>query len=429
MSNENKRSVFVLLLSILFIFIFFDKGLSGNNNNLQKVNEPITIVGTHEDTIRKSLTYSELDLQKFFSIRSASFSKPLSFNNSIFERGFWSIGSTYNQLKFSKTRFKENVDFVISTFLQELSFYESHFEKNIQFVQVGANTIDFSYSSLSGSLNIELTGIKKLILLNTLFSDSSEVRFWKSSITDSLIIGIIPSLSREPIKKIQNYNLLWATFGADTKIVLNGPVRIKLQLERLKYLTINNELDYFDKKYIIDEVKRLNYADPVFTRERFELDFIFAKSTLYQKISNTYEEYSLFSITRLANFIYYTTMGLGYRPFRIIPWLIIILLGFSVWLWLRIPSQINKYINKAEKKKQPELDNENKFTTFINCFYVTAGLFFGIRLKQDVLTFFKPNERWRIIVIWAIGLLMYFYFIYFAKSGSILNSIKGLITG
>ena len=192
-------------------------------------------------------------------------------------------------------------------------------------------------------------------------------------------------------------------------------------------------LDYYSKKDIITDLKNYSFNGEQYQKERFELDYIFAKSTKFQEVATLYRPNKWYQILKWPKwagiFFYDITMGLGYRPFRLIPWLFITLLCFSFWIFSKLPTQINEYINREEKKKSSELQIENKFTTFINCFYVTSGAFFGIRLKQDVLTFFKPNQRWRIIVIWAVGLLMYFYFIYFAKSGSILNSIKGLFTG
>jgi len=213
--------------------------------------------------------------------------------------------------------------------------------------------------------------------------------------------------------------------GDNVKIYLGSPIFLRMQIEKFKNLALVDSLDYYSKKEIISFVKSNSFDGEANTRERFELDYLLARSTKYQEISTEYKLFKWYEFWKtLPRYLYDEMMGLGYRPFRILYWMFGFLIIFSFILFFTIRESINAYINR--NKKKPELKSETYFSSLVNCFYVTAGAFFGIRLNQDILTFFKPKERWKIILIYSVGLFMYFLFIYGAKTGAILGALKTL---
>ena len=129
--------------------------------------------------------------------------------------------------------------------------------------------------------------------------------------------------------------------------------------------------------------------------------------------------------------MYNATMGLGYRPFRLVYWVLgfIILFAFLYFLW--IPQQINQYIFKDEKSKDAftlkrKISNTN---TIIHCLYFSSMLFFTIRLRKDILTFFNKKEKRVIVYEYLLGLGIYVSFLTLSKSGSILHTLKSLFIG
>ena len=113
----------------------------------------------------------------------------------------------------------------------------------------------------------------------------------------------------DSVKKIIKYP------GA--KIVLYGPVDLKIQLEKFKFLALYDKLDYYSKKDIISILKQVSFRGNEYQKERFELDYLFDKSTMYQKQSPNYKRYSVFNPICWRQFLYNITMGLCYRPFRL----------------------------------------------------------------------------------------------------------------
>jgi len=139
-----------------------------------------------------------------------------------------------------------------------------------------------------------------------------------------------------------------------------------------------------------------------------------------------------------GRFLYNAAMGLGYRPFRLVWWVLTIILGFTIWYLLRIKEQINRYFYKDEKKelltarKKRSLKrtgSPHSVDLFIKCFYFSTMIFFTLRLKKDLLTFFDKKEQWVVVGEWLVGILIYISFLTFSKSGSILHTLKSLFLG
>jgi len=284
------------------------------------------------------------------------------------------------------------------------------------------------------------------------FDKSGLVEFSLTTIRDTVRIGNMGSAD------IQNYDFLRAkllpaskhVIAADTaknipgkiiqypgaKILISGPVNLKIQLEKFKFITIVDTLNYFAKKDIISTLRDISFAGDRFKTERFELDYTFAKLTLHQKESVNFEEYAALNPITWGRFLYNATMGLGYRPFRWVWWILVIVISYSIFFILKMPERINQYIGKEdEQNKNPRRKSSAKpkptpiSETIINSFYFSAMVLFTFRLKRDILTFFNANEKRIIVSEWLLGFLIYLAFLTLAKSGSILHTLKNLFLG
>ena len=102
------------------------------------------------------------------------------------------------------------------------------------------------------------------------------------------------------------------------RIVLFGPVEINIQAEKLEFLALSDTLDYYAKKDIVSRLKETSFKDEQFSNARFELDHLFAKSTIYQKQSVYFEEYPWYDPVVWGQRLYKVTMELGCRPFKLL---------------------------------------------------------------------------------------------------------------
>ena len=158
---------------------------------------------------------------------------------------------------------------------------------------------------------------------------------------------------------------------------------------------------------------------------------------MYQKVSGIYEMYSAFSPYAWWQFVYNATMGLGYRPFRLIWWVLGLILSFGVYYIIRLSDRIDAYIMKeVEQKKSSaameKTGQENKYTLadkIQKCLYFSTMVLFTFRLKKDILTFFTIQERKVIVTQWLLGFLIYVAFLTLSKAGSILQNLKDLFIG
>lgn len=285
----------------------------------------------------------------------------------------------------------------------------------------------------------------------TNFNNSSHVDFSFASIQDTVIIGYAG------LPYIQRYNFLRARLLLPGKqivpvdaemeaiektiaypgarILLCGPVDIQIQLEKFRFLSLNDTLNYYDKKDIISTLKDSTFKGETYKKEHFELDYIFAKSTMYQKESVDFEKYSAFHPISWGQFLYNVTMGLGYRPFRLAWWILGFIVLFAITYYFWIPQQICRYIFKDEKEKSRQRgtirlkQNLNFTDRIIYCLYFSSMLFFTFRLKKDILTFFDTKQKRAIVFEYLIGLSIYIAFLTLSKAGSILHNLKSLFVG
>jgi len=255
-------------------------------------------------------------------------------------------------------------------------------------------------------------------------------------------------------KEDQKFDFTRTNFSPQAKLILCELTEINIQTEKIKYISLSKTLTYSLKRLIIDHLKEKSFPDN--SKAKFELEYIFEKSTLYQEkrdllisdgsgyVESSYyisenEWYYFWKWPKwFITTLYYITMGMGYRPFRLAWWVLgfIILFTFVYYLWM--PGQINTYIAKGDERKTTSGSRRKRkrrtahphFTdTILNCFYFSSMMFFTFRLKRDILTFFSTKEKRVVVGEWFIGLIIYISFLTLSKSGSILHTLKSLFLG
>jgi len=335
---------------------------------------------------------------------------------------------------FSGAQFDSLADFEGAEFRSKITFNSASFNGGSKLNFRGAamaDTADFSFATLKDTLFIGTPRIstsqrydfmrayllpagQDILTINDAGETLSqeEVR-WLVSEGDTALAGLPTKTVRYP--------------GA--KIVLFGPVELNMQAEKIEFLALHDSLDYYAKKDIISHLKENSFKGEKFSNARFELDYLFARSTIYQKQSVHFEEYQRYSPVVLAQWLYKATMELGYRPFKLLYWIAAINFLFAV-VYLFLPKmrrQVNGYIasaGKDAKNKQASFSD-----SFINILYFSFMLFFTFRLKQDVLTAFETKEKRIVVFHWLLGFAVYISFLTFSKAGSVLHTLKSLFVG
>ena len=136
------------------------------------------------------------------------------------------------------------------------------------------------------------------------------------------------------------------------------------------------------------------------------------------------------------NTIYYLTMCLGYRPFRLIYWAIGIILLFSIFYYKKMSLHINRYLsrdisqNKTSHRRHISRNlSTDSVSKYLNSIYFSTMLFVTFRLKKDLLIVFSQVEKRIIVTEWFIGFLVYIAFLTLSETGSILHTLKSLFIG
>jgi uncharacterized protein YjbI with pentapeptide repeats len=289
---------------------------------------------------------------------------------------------------------------------------------------------DFSFAEITNKIILgmkESDQIQRFDFTRTILLDSGKLR-------------IEPDSARGLPARIIKYP------GA--KIVMYGPVDLKIQLERFKFLQLANHIDYYSKRDIISVLKDTSFSDQRFAKERFELDYIFAKSTMYQDQLPYYAQNKWYQIWKwpkwIGNFIYYITMGLGYRPLRLF-WVllfafIVSTIGLYKWfsqpidLYIRNKFRQGDFIEKLYlKSKRPRRPRRRTtfthYDSFINSMYFSFKYLIGIRFSPDVLAQFEIKLKALLMFEWIIGKAVYIAFFLlsaraFFETGSLFYSLS-----
>jgi len=314
---------------------------------------------------------------------------------------------------------------------------KSHLPANIFFCQTRIaqfrDKIDFREAFFDSSAQVDFGGAK---IVDTLLIGNLESEILQSF--DFNLTQLLPTgeyYNKVRIRSVRNDTIfirgeVMPLSGAGAIILLHGPVHMRIQFEQLPFVKLPEKLGYFTKNFIIDGTKQASFRGDEYKRERFELDYLLDKSTKYQIQSTGYKKYSLFHPVAWWRFVYDATLGLGYRPFRLVWWVIAVILIFALCYFFTMSNEINRYLTEGQiTKSAKENGKDHPLDRFINCIYFSSMVFFTFRLKRDILTTFANKQKWTIVGQWLIGFLILIGFLTLSKSGSILHTLKSLFVG
>ncbi|MBD3287799.1 hypothetical protein GF337_03270 [candidate division KSB1 bacterium] len=356
--------------------------------------------------------------------RDAQFLKSANFSDARFiEKADFQESIFHSSAEFRDVVFESEANFALASINKQAQFDRSHFRGPVLFSYSRFDSaLSFGYSSFAEKAHFRGAQLEECV-------DFREASFIKDAIVDftSAQIRNDVLLGSSRADDIQKYDFRLAVLFNDANIILYHPVDILMQHEKIRYIKLPENLDYFSKKVIIEGTKQASFEDDKYDEQRFEMDYVFAKSTMYQEKSTLPVESKWYHISRypqwIGNTIYYWTMGLGFRPFRIIYWMLGTIILFALFYLIFFPTKINKYVFEDEDKPAQFTD------TIINCLFFSFNLFFTFRLKREIVTFFEAGQKRLILVEWVLGFVSYIAFIALAKSGSILHSLKILFMG
>ena len=317
---------------------------------------------------------------------------------------------------FEYTEFDSHADFSGAFFNNRVSFQTARFKSWVSFEFANFNgQVDFRIAQFDSAV------FDGAVINNKLILGAPRGQKFEFDVNSG-------ALSLSPSKG-QKFNFYRTFFTSNAKLELWDQVELAIHSEKIKYISITDSLSYFLKRDIIENLKNFSFKND--QRAKFELDYIFDKSTMYQEESDYYLKKQWYK--RIGNCIYYHTMGLGYHPFRLIWWAFVLIMGFTAIYFIRMPTQINRYISKDEVQKDNQSIKRRRvrqragnlpiIDTIINCFYFSALLFFTVRLKKDLLAFFETKEKRIILIEWLVAILTYAAFFLLSKEGSIAYSI------
>ena len=261
---------------------------------------------------------------------------------SFHDYALFSLASFGDCTRFTGCQFLGVVDFRDARFKGKVRFNEASFYRKADFRYAYFGTLgiaDFSFATVRDTIFV---GDSPLQLGRIQHFDFSLTKFLSEGkekmLTDTLCVR-------------QSHEVSFP--GA--KIVLCGIVDIRLPWERFELLEIENSLDYFSKANIVSYLKESSYKGDQYSRERFELDYLFAKSTMNQLQSG--EDPSI--LRRLWNGFYEMSLDLGYRPFKIF-YLVVPLILCSLGSFSRsFVSRSEPFCAKVSQSGQHKKGNRN----------------------------------------------------------------------
>ncbi len=372
--------------------------------------------------------FGEIHFKGLTNFMGSKFDSLAQFVSAKFEsEAYFKEAKFHSQANFERSIFYSKADFSWATFDSLADFGKANF----------FGLVDFRRANFKNKANFNSAIFKNQLDFREANIDSI-VDFSLASISDTIWVGI-PNSS-----KWQKYDFMRSKLAIRAaKIILCGPVDLKIQIEKFKFISLWDKLDYFSKKDIISTLKDLGFKEDKYNKEKFELNYIFEKSTKYQVKSTVYTKNKWYRFQLwpkwIKNFIYYITMGLGYRPFWLAWWVLGLIICFAIFYFFKMRDSINGYILKKfemkessstkRKKDVIEVCNISRTESLMNCLYFSSMLLFSFRLKGEILTFFKLKEKRIIVGEYLLGLLIYIAFLTLAKSGSILHNLRSLFVG
>jgi hypothetical protein len=371
----------------------------------------------------------------------AIFEDNVYFHKSTFNKTARYFGTTFKQkTTFNNSKFKTPVFFHNVQFQDSCNFIDAHFDGPVNFYKTQFNSFsDFSYTWFKDSISFYFSEINGPFTLQNAVADN--ILFHGTIIRDKLYLGNnvriqIPTVDLTKASFAQNIDFDRQTHKKmvkSGKIVLVGPVHLALQSEKFKNLTLLKTLDYFSKKNIIETLKENSYSRKNQATERFELDYILARSIMYQEKTSAYSPYRPRHILKwLPAWLCSVTMGFGYRPFKLFWWAFgIVLIFMTIYAW-KIPKRLEEFIALEWKHKRTKENKEQAskysivYDNLLTAFYFSNAIFFALRFNKDIFNYFDRREKVLISIEWLLGIIFYFIFFTQAKSGSILHRLWGM---
>jgi hypothetical protein len=251
------------------------------------------------------------------------------------------------------------VDFAGGDFKSDVRFFQVRFDSLARFFLVNFDSVaNFSEAEFNSLVDFR----------DSKFGDY--LIFRNARINGTFLLGtnVFPSeyetFSTLSTRRTQSFDFSQTTFLSKARLELHDLVELKIQREKFDHISFADTLNYFLKKDIIENLKSKSFPND--KSAQFELEYILAKSTMYQEPSGTYAENHWYEIWKWHKWIgattYYLTMGLGYRPFRLICWFVVIVIIYTAIYVKKIPGRINAYIanhgsNSSGEKKRAALES------------------------------------------------------------------------
>lgn len=412
-------------------------------------------VNFHQSTIKEKLYFDSAHFNGPARFDHTIFADSISFNEAIFEKqAYFHYSKFYETAPFFGTVFQEKVTFNNAGFYgpaffhnaqfqDSCNFTATHFRGPVNFLKAQFNgPTYFAHAKFNDAITFYYTEINAPLTLEN--AKVNEFIFHGAIIRDKIYLGENISLQyptanftqasfTEPVN-CENTKTDQKTNGG--QIILVGPARVNIQIEKFGHIALLDTLDYFTKKNIISTLKDECFPEEDQATERFELDYILAKSTMHQDKTSYFSRTKFNQVHKwphwLATEFYYLAMGLGYRPFNLLYWAFGTVFLFTLIYAFWIPERLKQFISlewKHKKKKESTASASIASLFYENVllsFYFSASIFFALRFNKDIFNFFGRNEKMWISIEWLLGIIFYVAFFALAQSGSILHRLLGL---
>lgn len=221
----------------------------------------------------------------------------------------------------------------------------------------------------------------------------------------------------------------------DPRVVIMMPTKVLLQPEHLDHLGIDSRLSYFEKRDIFLRLRDSCITSGEPSRERFELEYWFARQTAFDRQSSFTDPLEWYHPRRWGMLLYNLTLGYGYRPFRLLIWAGGLIGFFATAFYLGrrgvFRTDIANHVRRLDSLGRGSTSNRDrsKPELFYDCLWFSTVMLFAIRLKPRVLTDFDRWEKRWILTEYILGIGLYAYFLLGSKAGSIGMTLIHLFTG
>ena len=208
-------------------------------------------------------------------------------------------------------------------------------------------------------------------------------------------------------------------------IILYGPVSIQISGDDLKYMHLHDSLSYREMRLIIDYIEANDLSGAYTGDIKDDLEYKFYSSAFWLEDSPTYGKLGLLSPTIWKRFIYMITLGYGYRPERMINWIILIIGIFTVTYYRSdVMRSLIYEMAVSGRKKHEKSTFETRGTLFLSCFEFSLKTFLSPLAIRKYRSF-PPRQRFWSLANNVMGLTLIVYVLLGSKTGVIsLDTLK-----